>query len=166
MLCVLWQKDHVGLCQPELLSQGFSEMSKTHWLRDSQSSPRLPRDWEFWELLTGISNFLALKSLLLSNTFLPKKRSFLSDCPSLLNGIFPIKNLRRHSNIATLSTSLTRFEIWSKKSGNSSVLFVFSQAQTEYRCIHTHTHTHTCRNKYTNTRAYLYTETLMKFKKL
>lgn len=55
MLCVLWQKDHVALCQPELLFQGFSEMSKTCWLQDSQSSACLPRDWEFWELLTGIS---------------------------------------------------------------------------------------------------------------
>lgn len=47
MLCVLWQKDHVAFCQPELLSQGFSEMSKTCWLGDTQSSPRLSRDREF-----------------------------------------------------------------------------------------------------------------------
>lgn len=165
MLCVLWQKDHVGLCQPELLSQGFSEMSKTCWLRDSQSSPRLPRDWEFWELLTGISNFLALKSLLLSNTFLPKKRSFLSDCPSLLNGIFPIKNLIRHSNIATLSTSVTSFEIWSK---NQAIIVgcLCSLRLRQGTNASTQMHTHTRRNKYTNTHAHLYTEILMKFKKL
>ena len=140
MLCVLWQKDHVGLCQPELLSQGFSEMSKTRWLRDSQSSPRLPRDREFWELLTGISNFLALKSLLLSNTFLPQK-SFLSDCPSLLNGIFPIKNLTRHSNIATLSASVTRSEIWSKNQAIIVCCFCslgFRQGTNAHRRTHTH----------------------------
>lgn len=43
MLCVLWQKDRVALCQVELLSQGFSEMSKTCWLGTASPPFASPR---------------------------------------------------------------------------------------------------------------------------
>lgn len=64
MLCVLWQKDHAALCQPELLSQGFSEMSKT--CCSGTASPLLasPGTENFEScLLESLSNLLALESL-------------------------------------------------------------------------------------------------------
>lgn len=64
MLCVLWQKDRVALCQVELLSQGFSEMSKTCWLGTASPPFASPRTESFesclWE---SLANLLAFESL-------------------------------------------------------------------------------------------------------
>lgn len=65
MLCVLWQKDRAAVCQAELWSQGFSEMSKTCWFRTASPLLVSPRNESFKScLLESHSNLLALDSLL------------------------------------------------------------------------------------------------------
>lgn len=54
-LRVLWQKDYVALCQSQLLSQGFSEMSKACWLGTASpllTSPRAEslESRAYWDL--------------------------------------------------------------------------------------------------------------------
>lgn len=64
MLCVLWQKDCVALCQAELLSRGFSEMSKICWLGTASPPFASLRTKSFENYLREfLSNLLAFESL-------------------------------------------------------------------------------------------------------